>query len=87
MELVMRTNVVLDEAKLAELVRLAGARSKTAAAARAFDEPIRREKLRRLGVQDAGLSGADDPAVRRRLEGSRLRASRQALPLRLAAFP
>jgi hypothetical protein len=44
----MRTNVVLDEAKVDALMRLTGARSKTAAVARAVDEQIRREKLRRL---------------------------------------
>lgn len=44
----MRTNVVLDEAKVAVLMRLTGARSKTAAVALAVDEQIRREKLRRL---------------------------------------
>ena len=44
----MRTNVVLDEAKVDVLMRLTGARTKTAAVARAVDEQIRREKLRRL---------------------------------------
>ncbi|MBM4394452.1 MAG: type II toxin-antitoxin system VapB family antitoxin [Deltaproteobacteria bacterium] len=44
----MRTNVVLDEAKVAVLMRLTGARSKAAAVARAVDEQIRREKLGRL---------------------------------------
>ena len=58
----MRTNVVLDEAKLAELVRLTGARSKTAAVARALDEQIRREKLRRLGELLGGVD-VDEEAI------------------------
>ncbi len=44
----MRTNVVLDEAKVAVLMRLLGTKTKTAAVARAVEEQIRREKLKRL---------------------------------------
>jgi hypothetical protein len=52
----MRTNVVLDEAKVAVLMRLTWTRTKAAAVTRAVDEQIRREKLDRL----ASLLGSID---------------------------
>ncbi len=58
----MRTNVVLDEAKVAVLMRLTGARSKTAAVALAVDEQIRREKLRRLASM-LGKVDIDEEAI------------------------
>lgn len=58
----MRTNVVLDEAKVDVLMRLTGARTKTAAVARAVDEQIRREKLRRLASM-LGKVDVDDEAI------------------------
>ena len=44
----MRTNVAVDGEKVTLLMRLTGARSKTAAVTLAVDEQIRREKLGRL---------------------------------------
>ena len=58
----MRTNVVLDEAKVDVLMRLTGARTKTAAVARAVDEQIRREKLRRLASM-LGKVDVDEEAI------------------------
>ena len=58
----MRTNVVLDEAKVDVLMRLTGARTKTAAVARAVDEQIRREKLRRLASL-LGKVDVDEEAI------------------------
>jgi hypothetical protein len=47
---VVRTNVVLEERKVAVLMRLMRTKTKTAAVARAVDEQIRREKLARLAA-------------------------------------
>ena len=58
----MRTNVVLDEAKVNVLMRLTGAKTKTAAVVRAVDEQIRREKLRRLASM-LGKVDVDDEAI------------------------
>ena len=58
----MRTNVVLDEAKVSVLMRLTGARTKTAAVARAVDEQIRREKLWRLASL-LGQVDVDEEAI------------------------
>ncbi len=58
----MRTNVVLDEAKVAVLMRLMGAKTKTAAVARAVDEQIRREKLERLAAL-LGKVDIDEDAI------------------------
>lgn len=44
----MRTNVTLDESLVAELLRLSGAKTKTAAVTVAVTEQIRRAKLRKL---------------------------------------
>jgi hypothetical protein len=72
----MRTNVVLDEGKVAILMRLSGAKSKTAAVARAVDEQIRREKLGRL----AALLGRVD------VDEAAIAALRDAARKEIAAF-
>lgn len=56
MEDAMRTTVTLDENLVRELVKISGAKTKTAAVALAVKEQIRRAKLKKL----AGLLGTVD---------------------------
>lgn len=74
----MRSTVTVDEAQVAELVALTGARSKTAAVKLALGEQIRLAKLRRLSdllghveVDEAALDSGDaaDLARTMRLRG------------------
>lgn len=58
----MRTNVVLDAAKVSVLRRLLGTKTKTAAVARAVEEQIRREKLKRL-ARLLGRVAVDEDAL------------------------
>ncbi len=58
----MRTNVVLDAAKVSVLMRLLGTKTKTAAVARAVEEQIRREKLKRL-ARLLGRVAVDEDAL------------------------
>lgn len=71
----MRTNVVLDESKVAELVELSGARSKTAAVAQAVNEEIRRRKLRRL-CDLLGTVDTNDEEIRAADEAERASLAR-----------
>lgn len=57
----MRTNVTLDESLVAELLRLSGAKTKTAAVTAAVTEQIRRAKLRKL-ADLLGHVGVDNEA-------------------------
>jgi Arc/MetJ family transcription regulator len=56
MEDAMRTTVTLDENLVRELLKISGAKTKTAAVALAVKEQIRRAKLKKL----AGLLGTVD---------------------------
>jgi len=59
----MRTTVTIDESLVSELMRLSGAKNKTAAVSQAVREQIRKAKLQRL-ADLLGNIEVDEDAIR-----------------------
>jgi Arc/MetJ family transcription regulator len=70
----MRTTVTIDESLVTELMRLSGAKNKTAAVSQAVREQIRKAKLQQL-ADLLGKIEVDEDAVR---EGDRADLERAA---------